>query len=143
MYTYFRNKLTLNKRPGFNTKTLNTNIWYEFNIDKVNIDFLKVMLIKVRDLAYLHHIERLMYVGNFMLIQGINPKHVFNWFQCMFLDSYHVFMYPNVYGMSQHTSNIMMSKMYLCSSNYITKMSNYKRNDYIDNLYRAFVKKLK
>jgi deoxyribodipyrimidine photolyase-related protein len=143
MYTYFRNKLTLNKRLGFNTKTLNTNIWYEFNIDKVNIDFLKVMLIKVRDLAYLHHIERLMYVGNFMLIQGINPKHVFNWFQCMFLDSYHVFMYPNVYGMSQHTSNIMMSKMYLCSSNYITKMSNYKRNDYIDNLYRAFVKKLK
>lgn len=98
------------------------------------------MLDKVRDTAYLHHIERLMYIGNFMLIYGIRPSEVFNWFQCMFLDSYHVFMYPNVYGMSQHTSGIMMSKMYLCSSNYISNMSDYKKDPYIDELYRHFVK---
>ena len=144
MYVYFRNKLKSTLGPGafrkkVGTRKLNRKIWYDFSVEP-NIDFLKVMLDKVNNLAYLHHIERLMYIGNFMLLSHVSPKEVFEWFQCMFLDSYHIFMYPNVYGMSQHTSGIMMSKMYLCSSNYITHMSDYKRNPYIDNLYRNFKK---
>lgn len=152
MYTYFRTQLKPNLGPGAFRKKAGTKIisrgasyrlWYEFDTSKISIDFLKVMLEKVRDTAYLHHIERLMYIGNLMLISEINPKEVFNWFQCMFLDSYHIFMYPNVYGMSQHTSGIMMSKMYLCSSNYISNMSDYEKNEHVDELYRQFIKRHK
>lgn len=139
IYLYFRNKL--NKNPMNHNKILNKDVWYNFNVPD-NIDFIKVMLDKVNNYAYLHHIERLMYIGNFMLLYQIKPKEVFNWFQCMFLDSYHVFMYPNVYGMSQHTSDIMMSKVYLCSSNYIHNMSDYDRNEYIDKLYKKLISRI-
>lgn len=143
IYLFFRTKLKGN--PFKNNKKLNYKLWYNFDnksIETVNVDYIKDMIIKVRDYAYLHHIERLMYVGNFMLIFGIHPNEVFKWFQCMFLDSYHIFMYPNVYGMSQHTSDIMMSKVYVCSSNYIHNMSDYSRNDYIDKLYKKFIKNI-
>ena len=76
--------------------------------------------------GYLHHIERLMCIGNFMLLTEIKPEHVFEWFM-MFVDAYPWVMYPNVYGMSQFSSGtIMMKRPYFSSSNYIKKMSNYK-----------------
>lgn len=54
---------------------------------------------------------------------------VFEWFQSMNIDSYHVFMYPNVYGMSQYSAGpIMMTRPYFSSSNYIFKMSGYKKS---------------
>ena len=52
----------------------------------------------------------------------------------MFLDSYHVFMETNVYGMSQYSSGpIMSTRPYFSSSNYIDKMSSYHRKK--DNEY--------
>jgi len=61
------------------------------------------------------------------LLTGISPKDVYNWFQSMFLDSYAVFMYPNVFGMSQHSSGpVMMTKPYFSSAAYIHKMSDYR-----------------
>ncbi len=60
----------------------------------------------------------------------------------LFIDSYEVYMVPNVYGMALYgyinDGKHMMKKPYLCSSNYILKMSNYKRGDWcktIDELY--------
>ena len=35
---------------------------------------------KVNDNAYLHHIERLMVIGNFMFLCEINPDDVYKWF---------------------------------------------------------------
>ena len=46
------------------------------------------------------------------------------------IDAYEWVMEPNVYGMSQHSvGQLMMNRPYFSSSNYIFKMSNYKKSD--------------
>jgi deoxyribodipyrimidine photolyase-related protein len=84
---------------------------------------------KTLKISYAHHIERLMIVGNFMLLTKINPKYVYKWFMELFIDSYEWVMIPNVYGMSQYSTKIMMTRPYFSSSNYIFKMSAYKKKD--------------
>ena len=84
---------------------------------------------KVNKYAYSHHIERLMGMGNFLLLIGTKPEAMYFWFQSMYIDAYDVFMVPNVYGMllySMAGTNRMMTRPYFCSSNYLMKMSNYK-----------------
>jgi len=80
--------------------------------------------------AYSHHIERLMGIGNFLILIETNPKEIYNWFQTMYIDAYDVFMVPNVYGMlcygSLNEKSHMMTRPYFASSNYIMKMSDYK-----------------
>ena len=51
----------------------------------------------------------------------------------MFIDSYDWVMVPNVYGMSQFADGGLMStKPYISSSNYILKMSNYKKDKWCE-----------
>ena len=98
---------------------------------------------KVLDTGYLHHIERLMVIGNFMFLCEIKPDAVYSWFMELFIDSYDWVMVPNVYGMSQYADGGLMStKPYISSSNYIMKMSNYKKADWQqiwDSLYWRFI----
>ena len=100
---------------------------------------------KVNDNAYLHHIERLMVIGNFMFLCEIRPDDVYKWFMEFFIDSYDWVMVPNVYGMSQFADGGLMStKPYISSSNYIMKMSDYKKGDWQkiwDGLYWRFIYK--
>ena len=85
---------------------------------------------KINDYAYCHHIERLMVLGNFMLLCEFDPDEVYKWFMEMFIDSYDWVMVPNVYGMSQFSDGGLMStKPYISSSNYLFKMSNYNKKD--------------
>ena len=56
---------------------------------------------KVNEHGYAHHIERLMIVGNFMLLCEFDPDEVYRWFMELFVDAYDWVMVPNVYGMSQ------------------------------------------
>lgn len=99
------------------------------------------MIQKVKKYAYLHHIERLMYVGNIFLLTHVNPKDVYRWFMCLFIDVAQWVMEPNIYGMSQFSAGpLIMSRHYICSSNYITKMSDFSKDELIDELYREFVK---
>ncbi|MFB6215416.1 MAG: cryptochrome/photolyase family protein [Candidatus Aenigmatarchaeota archaeon] len=96
--------------------------------------------------AYCHHIERLMVLGNVMLLLEIDPDEVYNWFMEMFIDAYEWVMVPNIYGMSQYTWPEMMTKPYISSSNYIRKMSNYSGGnweDYWDGLYWSFINRHK
>lgn len=81
---------------------------------------------KINSYAYAHHIERLMYLGNFMLICQVDPKEVYRIFMEWTVDSYEWVMIPNIMGMSQYSSSIMMTRPYFSSSNYINKMSTYK-----------------
>jgi deoxyribodipyrimidine photolyase-related protein len=106
------------------------------------------MIIKVNKYAYLHHIERLMIMGNFGLINQINPLQIYDWFMICFIDSYEWVMVPNVFGMSQYalTNISMMTRPYLSSSNYIKKMSDYKKSNWFDiwdSLYWYFIHKHK
>jgi len=52
--------------------------------------------------AYCHHIERLMVLGNFMMLCRIDPDDVYQWFMEFFIDAYDWVMVPNVYGMSHN-----------------------------------------
>ena len=100
---------------------------------------------KVNNNAYLHHIERLMVIGNFMFLCEIQPDDVYKWFMEFFIDSYDWVMVPNVYGMSQFADGGLMStKPYISSSNYIMKMSDYKKGEWQkiwDGLYWRFIYK--
>ena len=94
--------------------------------------------------GYCHHIERLMILGNFMLLCRIHPDEVYKWFMEMFIDSYDWVMVPNVYGMSQFSDGgIFSTKPYISSSNYIKKMSDYKSDGWClvwDSLFWKFIK---
>nr|WP_298994124.1 cryptochrome/photolyase family protein [uncultured Polaribacter sp.] len=100
---------------------------------------------KVNKTAYAHHIERLMILGNFMVLCEFDPNEVYKWFMELFIDAYDWVMVPNVYGMSLFADGGMMStKPYISSSNYIMKMSNYKKGKWQetwDGLFWTFMDK--
>jgi len=86
---------------------------------------------KVLKTGYCHHIERLMVLGNFMLLCEFDPDEVYRWFMELFIDAYDWVMVPNVYGMSQFADGgLISSKPYISGSNYLLKMSNYKKGDW-------------
>ncbi|MBL86364.1 MAG: cryptochrome/photolyase family protein [Winogradskyella sp.] len=88
---------------------------------------------KVLKTGYAHHIERLMILGNFMVLCEFDPDEVYQWFMELFIDSYDWVMVPNVYGMSLFADGGLMStKPYISSSNYIMKMSNYSKGEWQD-----------
>ena len=83
---------------------------------------------KTLETGYSHHIERLMVLGNFMMLCEFDPDEVYQWFMELFIDSYDWVMVPNVYGMSQFADGgLMATKPYISGSNYLMKMSNYKK----------------
>jgi len=86
---------------------------------------------KILETGYCHHIERLMVLGNFMLLCEFDPNEVYRWFMGMFIDAYDWVMVPNVYGMSQFADGGLMStKPYISGSNYLMKMSDYPKGDW-------------
>jgi deoxyribodipyrimidine photolyase-related protein len=86
---------------------------------------------KVLKTGYCHHIERLMVLGNFMLLCEFDPDEVYKWFMELFIDAYDWVMVPNVYGMSQFADGGMMAtKPYISSSNYLMKMSDYPKGNW-------------
>ena len=88
---------------------------------------------KVLRTGYCHHIERLMILGNFMLLNEFHPDAIYQWFMEMFIDAYDWVMVPNIYGMSQFSDGgIMSSKPYISGSSYVLKMSNYKKADWCE-----------
>jgi deoxyribodipyrimidine photolyase-related protein len=95
------------------------------------------------DDGYCHHIERLMVLGNFMLLCRIHPDDVYRWFMEMFVDSYDWVMVPNVYGMSQFADGgTFTTKPYLSGSNYILKMSDEPKGPWCqiwDGLFWTFI----
>ncbi|MFO0943717.1 MAG: cryptochrome/photolyase family protein [Pirellulales bacterium] len=95
------------------------------------------------DHAYCHHIERLMILGNFMLLCELKPNDIYQWFMELFIDAYDWVMVPNVYGMSQFADGGMITtKPYISGSSYVLKMSNFKKGSWCevwDGLYWRFI----
>lgn len=88
---------------------------------------------KVLQTGYSHHIERLMLLGNFMLLCEFDPDEVYRWFMEMYIDAYDWVMVPNVYGMTQFADGgLMTTKPYISGSNYILKMSDHKKDTWCD-----------
>ena len=140
-YTYIY--VNFNKNYFGNRKKL-TKDWYEGTLDIEPVDD----LIKSGfDTGYMHHIGRLMFVGNFMNLSGISPKEGFKWFMEFSVDSYEWVMCQNVLDMVFFvTGGQTMRKPYATSSNYVVKMSDYKKSkdevwtEKWDELYRDFMK---
>ncbi len=81
------------------------------------------------ELAYAHHIQRLMITGNFALIAGVDPKQVHEWYLAVYADAYEWVELPNTLGMSQFADGGMLaSKPYAASGAYINRMSDYCGN---------------
>ena len=86
---------------------------------------------KILKTGYCHHIERLMVLGNFMLLCEFDPNEVYKWFMEMFIDAYDWVMVPNVYGMTQFADGgLMTTKPYISGSNYLMKMSDYEKGEW-------------
>ncbi len=98
---------------------------------------------KVTRHGFAHHIERLMVLGNFMMLCGFDPDEVYHWFMAMFIDSYDWVMVPNVYAMSQYADGgTFTTKPYFSGSNYLRKMSDYPKGDWQavwDGLFWQFI----
>jgi deoxyribodipyrimidine photolyase-related protein len=98
---------------------------------------------RLNRLAWNHHIERLMVISNLMLLCEIHPGEVYGWFMERYIDSYPWVMGPNVYGMGQMSDGgIFATKPYICGSNYILKMGDFKKGPWCviwDGLYWRFI----
>jgi deoxyribodipyrimidine photolyase-related protein len=95
--------------------------------------------------SYAHHIERLMIQANIMNLCEIHPKNVYKWFMEMYIDSSDWVMTPNIYSMGLYADGgIMATKPYICGSNYIMKMMDFKKGVWcntMDGLYWRFINK--
>jgi deoxyribodipyrimidine photolyase-related protein len=98
---------------------------------------------KLLQTGYSHHIERLMVMGNFMLLCEFDPDEVYRWFMEMYVDAYDWVMVPNVYGMTQFADGgLMTTKPYISGSNYLLKMSDYEKGAWTeiwDGLFWRFM----
>jgi len=130
---YIKEHTKFNKNNFLDHTNKLNKIWYS---GETNIPPVDNVIKKALKISYGHHIERLMIIGNFMLLMMINPKQVYKWFlEVISIDAYEWVMEPNVYGMSQHSvGQLMMNRPYYSSSNYIFKMSNYKKSDKFDKI---------
>lgn len=102
-----------------------------------------IVLDRVIKNAYAHHIERLMILGNYMLLKGYHPDEIYRWFMEMFIDAYDWVMVPNVYGMSQYADGgLMATKPYISSSRYLLRMSDIPKGDWCgewDEMFWDFI----
>jgi deoxyribodipyrimidine photolyase-related protein len=138
LYLYRYNELLQN---SFNNNKRLTSEWYSGTTGLFIIDN---EIKKAIDYGYSHHIIRLMVFLNFMIINEIRPDDIYKWFmEVISIDAYDWVMISNIYSMG-YFSKIGMKRPYLSSSNYIIKMSNYKKDgnwDIIwDEKFRSFVK---
>ncbi|MDX1739112.1 MAG: cryptochrome/photolyase family protein, partial [Alphaproteobacteria bacterium] len=78
------------------------------------------------DNAYAHHIQRLMVIGNFALLTGLDPRQVNEWFLVVYADAFEWVEMPNVTGMALFADGgVLASKPYAASGAYIDRMSDY------------------
>lgn len=126
----------------FNHQRRLTDAWYEGTTGLPPVDD---AIKKAQDFGYCHHIERLMILSNVMLLSELHPHEVHKWFMEMFVDSADWVMGPNVFGMGQFSDGgIFATKPYISGSNYVLKMSDYKKGEWCevwDGLYWRFIGK--
>lgn len=113
---------------------------------------LEDVLGRLHTYGYSHHIERLMVLGNYMLLADYAPSQVYDWFMTMYVDAYEWVMVPNIIGMSQYADGGLdnggfASKPYISGSNYLQKMGRWwpttvaaKESDWT-NLYWKFLER--
>ena len=103
---------------------------------KVNMACMQTAINQSLKTAYAHHIQRLMVIGNFSLLAGLDPHALHEWYLGVYIDAFEWVEAPNTLGMSQSaTGNSLATKPYVSSAAYLHKMGNscssctYKRQE--------------
>ena len=87
---------------------------------------IRAAVTQTKELAYAHHIQRLMLTGNFAMLAGIDPHALHEWYLSVYADAFEWVELPNTVGMSQFADGgLLASKPYAASGAYINRMSNY------------------
>lgn len=114
--------------------------WYD---GTTGLDPVDTVIRRVLETGYAHHIERLMVLGNAMVLLRYDPDDVYEWFMTMFVDAYDWVMVPNVYAMSQFAAGeLITTKPYVSGSAYLRRMGDFPTGDWTtawDALYWQFV----
>jgi deoxyribodipyrimidine photolyase-related protein len=98
-----------------------TKNWYDGTTGWKPIDDTIISAFKY---GYLHHIQRLMIMGNIMNLMKFDPYEVYKWFMEFAIDSYDWVMISNVYSMALFADGgLTTTKPYISSSAYLLKMS--------------------
>ena len=93
---------------------------------ETDMQCLRSAISQTRELAYAHHIQRLMVTGNFAMLCGVDPVEVHEWYLAVYADAYEWVELPNTIGMSQFADGgVLASKPYAASGSYINRMSDY------------------
>lgn len=97
-----------------------------FYTGETEMNCLRQAIRQALDLGWMHHIQRLMVVGNFLLIAGVAPRAALDWYLEMTVDAYDWVMVPNVLGIILYADGgYVATKPYAAGAAYIHKMSNY------------------
>ena len=76
--------------------------------------------------GYAHHIQRLMVTGLYLLMRGVQPQAVHQWYLSVYVDAVEWVELPNTLGMSQYgDGGLMASKPYIATGKYIQRMGNH------------------
>lgn len=140
LYIFKCEQLLLSNLPKNNNTFKDMAMWYN---GETGIYPLDQEIKKAVSYGFAHHIVRLMMFMNFFILCELHPYEIYKWFmEVVSMDAYSWVMVSNIYAMGYFHPKIM-TKPYLSTSNYIVKMSNYKKDgvwDVIwDGLYYAFV----
>lgn len=136
------------ERDGIRQRTTNhfgfsRKIPKVFWTGKTGIDPVDAVIYHTLKDGYTHHINRLMILGNFMLLCEFDPNDVYQWFMEMYVDAYDWVMVPNVYGMTQFADGgLMTTKPYISGSNYLMKMGDWPKGEWQqiwDSLFWRFM----
>ena len=131
-YDLYKRELETSSIYRTNKHPIPSKVW----AGKTQIPPIDNILKNLTSNGYSHHIERLMGIGNFLILIDTDIKEIYNWFQTMYIDAYDVFMVPNVYGMLGYgklsEKSHMMTRPYFASSNYLMKMSDYKSEECVE-----------
>ena len=93
---------------------------------KTDLNCLRQALGEVLRGGFNHHIQRLMVLGNFLLLAGVRPDEALGWFNAMYVDAHDWVMAANLLGMALHADGgFMATKPYAAGGAYIERMSNY------------------
>lgn len=80
----------------------------------------------VWDEGYSHHITRLMVLSNIANLLDYSPRELTDWFWIAYTDAYDWVVEPNVLAMGTWAAGeLVVTKPYVASANYIAKQSDY------------------
>lgn len=95
----------------------------------VELRCLSAALRQSLDLGYAHHIQRLMIIGNFCLLAGLDVEEVCAWYLAVYADAFEWVELPNTLGMALHADGgLMASKPYAASGKYIQRQGDHCAN---------------